>query len=158
MPRAAITGWGSCVPPTVLSNADLEAMMDTSDEWITVRSGIKERRISHVEPSDMAAVASQHALAGADLTIEDIDLIVLASCTSNSIVPRYCGSCTSVAGCTGLHCCLRPERQLLGFCLFVDNRLQNDRIRDAFQSVGGRRRASQRPDRFHRPVHRGALR
>ena len=87
MPRAAITGWGSCVPPTVLSNADLEAMMDTSDEWITVRSGIKERRISHVEPSDMAAVASQHALAGADLTIEDIDLIVLASCTSNSIVP-----------------------------------------------------------------------
>ncbi len=87
MPRAVITGWGRCVPPTVLSNADLEGMMDTSDEWITVRSGIKERRISHVEPSEMAAVASRHALAAAGLQVEDIDLIVLASCTSDSIVP-----------------------------------------------------------------------
>jgi 3-oxoacyl-[acyl-carrier-protein] synthase-3 len=62
-------------------------MMDTSDEWITVRSGIKERRISHVEPSDMAAVASRHALAAAGLEIGEIDLIILASCTSDSIVP-----------------------------------------------------------------------
>ncbi|MCE2527545.1 MAG: ketoacyl-ACP synthase III [Actinomycetia bacterium] len=87
MRRAVISGWGRCVPPTVLSNADLEGMMDTSDEWITVRSGIKERRISHVEPSDMAAVASSHALAAAGLGIEDIDLIILASCTSDSVVP-----------------------------------------------------------------------
>ena len=87
MTRAAITGWGKCVPPTVLSNADLERMMDTSDEWITVRSGIKERRISHVEPSGMAAVASQHALAAAGRKIEEIDLIIVASCTSDSIVP-----------------------------------------------------------------------
>ncbi len=87
MTRAAITGWGKCVPPTVLSNADLERMMDTSDQWITVRSGIKERRISHVEPSGMAAVASQHALAAAGRKIEEIDLIIVASCTSDSIVP-----------------------------------------------------------------------
>lgn len=87
MPRAAITGWGRCVPPTVLSNADLERMMDTSDEWITVRSGIKERRISHVEASDMAAVAGRHALAAAGRSIEEIDLIILASCTSDSVVP-----------------------------------------------------------------------
>ena len=87
MTRAAITGWGKCVPPTVLSNADLERIMDTSDEWITVRSGIKERRISHVEPSGMAAVASQHALAAAGRKIEEIDLIIVASCTSDSIVP-----------------------------------------------------------------------
>jgi len=87
VPRATITGWGRCVPPTVLSNADLERMMDTSDQWITVRSGVKERRISHVEASDMAAVASQHALAAAGRTIEEIDLIILASCTSDSVVP-----------------------------------------------------------------------
>ncbi len=87
MPRAAITGWGRCVPPTVLSNADLEQMMDTTDEWITVRSGIKERRISHVEASDMGAVAGRHALAAAGRVIEDIDLIILASCTSDSVVP-----------------------------------------------------------------------
>ena len=87
MPRATITGWGRCVPPTVLSNADLERMMDTNDEWITVRSGIKERRISHVEASDMAAVASRHALAAAGRSVEDLDLIILASCTSDSTVP-----------------------------------------------------------------------
>ena len=87
MPRATITGWGRCVPPTVLGNADLEGMMDTSDEWITVRSGIKERRISHVEASDLAEVASRHALAAAGISIEDIDLIILASCTSDSVVP-----------------------------------------------------------------------
>lgn len=87
MPRAAITGWGRCLPPTVLSNADLERMMDTNDEWITVRSGIKERRISHVEASEMAAVASRHALAAAGRAVEDIDLMILASCTSDSVVP-----------------------------------------------------------------------
>lgn len=87
MRRAEITGWGRCIPPTVLGNADLERMMDTSDEWITTRSGIKERRISHVEASDMAAVASRHALAAAGRSIQDIDLIILASCTSDSVVP-----------------------------------------------------------------------
>lgn len=87
MTRAAITGWGKCVPPTVLSNADLERMIDTSDEWITVRSGIKERRISHVEPSEMAAVASEHALAAAGRDIGEIDLIIVASCTSDSVIP-----------------------------------------------------------------------
>ena len=51
MRRATITGWGKCVPPAVLSNSDLEKVMDTNDEWITSRSGIKERRISHVETS-----------------------------------------------------------------------------------------------------------
>ena len=87
MTSATITGWGRCLPPTVLSNADLEAMMDTSDDWITVRSGIKERRVSHVEPSEMGAVAGRHALAAAGLDVGDIDLIVFASCTPDSIVP-----------------------------------------------------------------------
>ena len=57
MRRATITGWGKCVPPAVLSNADLETVLDTTDEWITTRTGIKERRITHMETSDMAAVA-----------------------------------------------------------------------------------------------------
>ena len=57
MPAPMITGWGKCLPPAVLSNADLETLTDTSDEWIVTRTGIKERRISHVETSDLAAVA-----------------------------------------------------------------------------------------------------
>ena len=75
MTNAEITGWGKCMPPNVLSNHDLEQLVDTSDEWITTRTGIKERRISHVETSDMAAVAGQHALAAAGKRPEDVDLL-----------------------------------------------------------------------------------
>ena len=87
MPNATITGWGKCLPPAVLSNHDLEQLVDTSDDWITSRTGIKERRISHVEVSDLAAVASHHALAAAGKTAADLDLIVLATCTGDSIIP-----------------------------------------------------------------------
>jgi len=87
VPNAIITGWGRCVPPAVLSNADLETVTDTSDDWITTRTGIKERRISHVEVSDMAAVAAQHALAAAGLEPQDLDLIIMATCTPDRLVP-----------------------------------------------------------------------
>ncbi|MCP3976774.1 MAG: ketoacyl-ACP synthase III [bacterium] len=87
MTRATITGWGKCVPPVVLSNFDLEQVMDTSDEWIHTRSGIKERRISHVETSDMAAVAAQHAIAAAGLDPLDIDMLFVATCTPDRLIP-----------------------------------------------------------------------
>ncbi len=87
MRHAEITGWGKCVPPAVLSNADLEKIMDTSDEWITTRTGIKERRIAHVENSDMSTVAAQQALAAAGKDPEDIDLIIGATCTPDRMIP-----------------------------------------------------------------------
>ena len=87
MPNATITGWGKCLPPAVLSNHDLEQLVDTSDDWITSRTGIKERRISHVEVSDLAAVASRHALDAAGKSAGDLDLIVLATCTGDSVIP-----------------------------------------------------------------------
>lgn len=87
MPNAIITGWGRCVPPAVLSNADLETVTDTSDEWITTRTGIKERRISHVEVSDLATVAAGHALAAAGLGAADLDLIIMATCTPDRMIP-----------------------------------------------------------------------
>jgi 3-oxoacyl-[acyl-carrier-protein] synthase-3 len=87
MKNAEITGWGKCMPPNVLSNHDLEQIVDTSDEWITTRTGIKERRISHVETSDMAAVAGLRALAAAGKKPEDVDLILLATCTPDSLIP-----------------------------------------------------------------------
>lgn len=87
MRSAIITGWGKCVPPAVLSNADLETLTDTNDEWITTRTGIKERRISHVDVSDLSAVAAQHALAAAGLVATDLDLILLATCTADRAVP-----------------------------------------------------------------------
>jgi 3-oxoacyl-[acyl-carrier-protein] synthase-3 len=84
---AIITGWGKCLPPAVLSNSDLETVTDTSDEWITTRTGIKERRISHVETSDLSAVAAQRAMASAGVTAEDLDLILVATCSPDRLIP-----------------------------------------------------------------------
>jgi 3-oxoacyl-[acyl-carrier-protein] synthase III len=87
MRNAEITGWGKCMPPNVLSNHDLEQIIETSDEWITSRTGIKERRISHVEPSELAAVAGLRALAAAGKTVDEVDLLLVATCTGDSIIP-----------------------------------------------------------------------
>ena len=88
MLHAEITGWGKCVPPAVLTNEDLTTFMDTSDEWITSRTGIRERRICHCNFSDMAIVAARRALAAADLDPMDIDLILLGSLTNDSLCPN----------------------------------------------------------------------
>ncbi len=87
MRSTIITGWGKCVPPAVLSNSDLETVTDTSDEWITIRTGIKERRISHVEMSDLSAVAAERALAAAGITADDLDLILVATCSPDRLLP-----------------------------------------------------------------------
>ena len=87
MRRATITGWGRCTPEAVLTNADLASVMDTSDEWITTRSGIKERRISHMENTDMATVAGAHALAAAGLTPDAVDHVIVATCTPDRQIP-----------------------------------------------------------------------
>ena len=88
MQRANITGWGKCLPPAVLSNADLATFLDTDDEWITSRTGIRERRVSHVPLGELAYVASSRALACAGLTAEDIDLIIFGTCSMDEQVPN----------------------------------------------------------------------
>ena len=84
---AEITGWGKALPPTVLTNADLELIVETSDDWITSRSGIKERRISHVPASEMAEIAARRAVAAAGIDAGAVDLILNATCTPESIIP-----------------------------------------------------------------------
>lgn len=88
MKNAAITGWGKCLPPAILSNKDLSTFLDTSDEWILQRTGISERRISHTSGIEMACVAAAQAIACAGLEPADIDLIVYGSCTSDEGVPN----------------------------------------------------------------------
>jgi 3-oxoacyl-[acyl-carrier-protein] synthase-3 len=88
MTNAAITGWGSCMPPAVLSNADLATFLDTDDAWITQRTGIRERRITHVLGSELAHVAASKALACAGLAAKDLELIVYGSCSSEESVPN----------------------------------------------------------------------
>jgi hypothetical protein len=86
--HAAITGWGKCLPPAVLTNQDLATFLDTNDEWITSRTGIKERRISHVPLGDLAYVSTMRALAAAGLDPAKVELIVFGSCSFDDQVPN----------------------------------------------------------------------
>jgi 3-oxoacyl-[acyl-carrier-protein] synthase-3 len=84
-----IVGIGSFVPEKILTNKDLEKMVDTTDEWISERTGIKERHIVDVgmNTSDIATAAAQRALKDAGLTADDIDLIVVATATPDMLFP-----------------------------------------------------------------------
>jgi 3-oxoacyl-[acyl-carrier-protein] synthase-3 len=85
----SIAGIGSYVPEKILNNHDLEKMVDTSDEWITTRTGIKERRIAAKDEctSDMAATAAQRAMKMAGVTADQIDLIIVATITPDMPFP-----------------------------------------------------------------------
>jgi 3-oxoacyl-[acyl-carrier-protein] synthase-3 len=98
MTYAAITGWGKCMPPAVLTNADLSTFLDTNDEWITSRTGMKERRISHVSATEMAVVAAKRALACAGVEAKDIDLIVYGSCSNDEQVPNTASGVQAAIG------------------------------------------------------------
>ncbi len=89
MPSARIIGTGSYLPPKVLTNADLEKLVDTSDEWILTRTGIVERRIAPEEEatSDLALRAAQAALEAAGLDPADLDMILVATITPDMPFP-----------------------------------------------------------------------
>ena len=76
-----ITGWGKCTPSAVLTNSDLETILDTDDEWITTRTGVKQRRIAEAPLSEIGTVAAKHALAAADKDPKEIDAVMMATCT-----------------------------------------------------------------------------
>jgi 3-oxoacyl-[acyl-carrier-protein] synthase-3 len=111
----SITGLGSYVPERVVTNDDLSTMMETSDEWITERTGIRERRIAAPEEalSDLALPAAREALADAGLTGPDLDLIIVATVTPDMAFPATAailadqlgahdaGAYDLSAGCTG---------------------------------------------------------
>ncbi len=86
---AHITGWGRYAPTKVLTNHDLERMVDTSDEWIVSRTGIRERRVAaaHETTASMGAVAGLRAIRTAGLDPDDIDLILLATLTPDYWMP-----------------------------------------------------------------------
>jgi len=110
-----ITGWGMYVPDRVLTNHDLEQMVDTTDEWIVTRTGIHERRIT--EPgetsSTMSVEAAQRALARADISPNELDLIIVATSSPDYLTPpvssmvqdqlgaQRAAAFTLAAGCTG---------------------------------------------------------
>ncbi|HLE19468.1 MAG TPA: 3-oxoacyl-ACP synthase, partial [Syntrophales bacterium] len=88
MLRSRVLGTGSYVPEKVLTNAELESMVETSDDWISSRTGIRERRVAVEEStSDMAARAAKAALKESGVSPKDIDLIVVGTVTPEMAFP-----------------------------------------------------------------------
>ncbi len=96
-----ITGWGGYVPPNIVTNADLVKTMDTTDEWIVERTGIKERRWGDEGPAALGVKAARQALDMAGCGPTDIDLMVFATCSPEYILP---GSSAIVQHELGLTC------------------------------------------------------
>ena len=100
MTYASITGWGKCLPPAILTNQDIATFLPTDDAWITSRTGMKERRISHVRGIELAITASLRAIACAGLRGEDIELIVYGSCSNDEAVPNSASGVQAMIGAT----------------------------------------------------------
>lgn len=132
---AGIIGLGAGIPDGVITNADLEKMVDTSDEWIRTRSGIRERRIAPPEmgASTLGLIAAREALADAGITGEDLDLIVVATISPDMIFPstscllqhklgaKKAAAFDLSAGCSGFIYGLAQATQSIvtGFCRYV---------------------------------------
>lgn len=98
--RSELIGWGHYLPPKVLTNDDLSKMVDTNDEWISTRTGIKTRHISEDESTaQMAVKAAQKALEKAGLTAADLDLIIIGTLTPDNTTPS---TAAKVAGLLGV--------------------------------------------------------
>ncbi len=98
---ARITGTGSYLPPKVLTNTDLEEFLDTSDEWITTRTGIKSRHIAEdISTVEMATHASLQALESAGMQANELDLIILATTTPDKIFPASATMLQQAIGAT----------------------------------------------------------
>ena len=98
--RVAIAGVGHCLPDGVLTNADLEKLVDTTDEWIVQRTGIRERRVvvEGQSTSDISLVAARMALAEAALDPRDLDLIVLCTVSPDHLLPATACKIAEVLG------------------------------------------------------------
>src|SRR5436305_4622642 len=102
----SIVGTGSYMPEKRLTNEDLMKIVDTNDEWITTRTGIKERRIAakDEQTSDMAAKAALRAMEQAKISGEDIDLILLATATPDMVFPAAACLVQTKIGATNAAC------------------------------------------------------
>ncbi len=100
MRYAQITGWGKYAPPLLMTNDDMAKIVETSDEWIFSRSGIRQRHYSHVSTGEMAWLAAERALAAAGIDADDIDLIILGSTTPEEACPNTASLIKNKLGAT----------------------------------------------------------
>ena len=117
----SIIGTGSYVPEKILTNADLSRMVDTSDEWITTRTGIKERRIAAKDEftSDMATKAALKAIEQANIAAAEIDLILVATATPDMLFPATACFVQKNIGATNA-ACLDISAACAGFLFGVE--------------------------------------
>ncbi len=103
MSAVLLRGTGSALPDNVVTNADLAARIDTSDEWIIERTGIRQRHIAAPEETtaSLAIAAAKAALADANMVADDIDLIVLATATPDNTFPATATKVQHALGCNG---------------------------------------------------------
>jgi 3-oxoacyl-[acyl-carrier-protein] synthase-3 len=99
MRSARVTGWGTALPDKVVTNADLEAMLDTSDQWIVERSGIRERRVGGTT-ADLAITSGRAAMDKAGIDAADIDLLILCTTTPDQQVPATSAAVQHALGLT----------------------------------------------------------
>ena len=102
-PRSAkIIGTGMCVPERIMTNEDFARIVETNDEWITQRTGMKERRIAEADQatSDLAVEAARQALRSADLEPREVDLIICATITADNVLPATACWIQDRLGCT----------------------------------------------------------
>jgi 3-oxoacyl-[acyl-carrier-protein] synthase III len=102
-PIAAIASTGRFSPERVVTNADLESLVDTNDEWIRTRTGIRERRIADpgVGAADMGAAALRSALSAAGLTAEDLDMLLVSTATPDRLLPSTACDIQALIGAAG---------------------------------------------------------
>ena len=159
-PRSVrITGWGSYVPERVLTNADLERIVDTSDEWIRTRTGIRERRVAapHETTATLGAIAAKRAIAVAGLAPDDIDVIIVATLTPDYPMPSTAVLVKEAIGNThGGR--LRRRGGLLGLRLRLRHGRRLRAQRPGAPRARRRRRAAHALRRLLRPQHLHPLR
>ncbi len=97
---ARITGWGAALPEKIVTNADLESSLDTSDAWITERTGIRERRIGGTT-TGLGIDAARQAMARAGVTGEDLDLVILCTSTPDEAMPASASVIQQALGARG---------------------------------------------------------
>ncbi|HSR01237.1 MAG TPA: beta-ketoacyl-ACP synthase III, partial [Methylophilaceae bacterium] len=106
MTFSKIGGTGSYLPKKILSNKDLEKMVDTTDEWIFTRTGIRERHIASTKEltSDLATKAAENAIASANIKVDEIDLIIVATTTPDKVFPSVASMVQRKIGATATKC------------------------------------------------------
>jgi 3-oxoacyl-[acyl-carrier-protein] synthase III len=124
----SITGTGSYVPERILTNADLEKMVETSNDWIVTRTGIRERRIAaeNQNTSDLSVEAAKKAMEQAGVTALDLDLIIVATVTPDTFFPatacwvqkkigaKNAAAFDLSAACSGFLYAVETARQFIG--------------------------------------------